>query len=212
MLKYCLVIFVYYPVYLRPSRKRSFRIAMAPAASSAAKAKFARTIKEAAADLQSQDAPPSTNIDPPSQVDEDSGKRTTASSKRKAMMSVKKGPMKAVAAKSVKAAKMPGHARKAKTAKPPRDLKTTKGHTAMKKSADLQEPSSNLTGRNGNAALDDGASSGSASASTVDPYGLWVHAGGPRSMNLMWVAVPDGIDFWMLGSIRELGSSRFRWT
>ena len=115
---------------------------MAPAASTAAKAKFARTMKEAAADLQSQDAPPPTNIDPPSQVDEYSGKSTGAPSKRDAMKSVKKGPMKATAAKSVNAGKKPGHAMKGKMAKTSRDLKTPKARTAMKKSADRKGPSS----------------------------------------------------------------------
>ena len=199
MLKYCLVIFVYYPVYLRPSRKRSFRIAMAPAASSAAKAKFARTIKEAAADLQSQDAPSPTNIDPPSQVDEYSGKSTGAPSKRDARKIVKKGPMKAAAAKSVKTSKMHGQAMKGKPAKPVKDLTTTQRRRATKKASDLEEPTSDLKGRNGNATLDDGTQSGSASASTVDPYGMWVHAGGPHSRNLMWVAVLAGIVLWMLG-------------
>ena len=115
------------------------------------------------------------------------------------MKSVKKGPMKAAAAKSVKTSKMHGHAMKAKTAKPVKDLTTTQRRTATKKASDLQETASDLKGRNGNATLDDGAQSGSASASTVDPYGLWVHAGGPHSMNLMWVAVPAGIVLWMLG-------------
>ena len=182
---------------------------MAPAASTAGKAKFARTMKEAAADLQSQDAPSPTNIDPPSQVDEYSGKSTGAPSKRDAMKSVKKGPMKAAAAKSVKTSKMHGHAMKAKSAKPLKDLTTTHRRTATKKASDLQVTKSDLKGRNGNATGDDGTESGSASASTVDPYGMWVHARGPHSMNLMWVAVPDGIVLWMLGSIRDLGSSRF---
>ena len=106
---------------------------MAPAASTAAKAKFARTIKEAAADLQSQDAPPPTNIDSPSQVDEYSGKSTGAPSKRVAMKSVKNGPMKAAAAKSVKTSKMHGHAMKAKPAKPVKDLTTTQRRTRRRK-------------------------------------------------------------------------------
>ena len=118
---------------------------MAPAAGGG-KAKFAKACMDAAEELKKTDETAPPNTDQRSHGKDQPSTRRAASPKRKAMKIAMKGPMKSTLTKSAKDGKKPGHVRKGKMSKTPRDLKKTKGRTAMKKAADRKGQSSDRKG------------------------------------------------------------------
>ena len=159
---------------------------MAPGAGGG-KSKFAKACVDAAEDLKNTEGTP-----PPSTASGSDGKGLTRTQKagapkRKAMKIAMKGPMKSTPAKSAKDGKKPGHVRKGKMSKTPRDLKNTKGRTAMKKAADRKGQSSDRKGHTAKSASIHDDPSGSTSRTAVEHPGEWVQGVPPISNPIRWV-------------------------